>query len=71
MSYDTARATERRRCLAEIEAELKTVEKKLHWQRQGNYWRAILACRYLTSPRSKTAIPSSRGRRRPSNAYEA
>ena len=59
MSYYTERAIERRRCLADIEAELKTVEKKLRWQRQGDYWRAILACRYLTSPRSKTAIPSS------------
>jgi hypothetical protein len=59
MSYDTERAIERRRCLAEIEAELKTVEKKLRWRRQGNHWRAVLACRYLISPCSKIAIPSS------------
>jgi hypothetical protein len=55
MSYDPERAIERHRRLAEIEAELKTVEKKLRWRRQGNHWRAVLAYRYLTSPRSKTA----------------
>jgi len=55
MSYDPERAIERHRRLAEIEAELKTVEKKLRWRRQGNHWRAVLACRYLTGPRSKTA----------------
>jgi len=52
MSYDPERAIERHRRLAEIEAKQKTLEKKLCW-RQGNHWRAILACRYLTSPRSK------------------
>ena len=52
MSYD--RAIERLRRLDEIEAELKTIEKKLYWQRRGNHWRAVLARRYLSSPRSKT-----------------
>jgi hypothetical protein len=48
LSYDPQRAIERHRRLDEIEAELKTIEKKLYW-RQGNHWRAVLACRYLTS----------------------
>ena len=48
MSYDPQRAIERRRQFAEIEAELKTIQKKLHW-RQGIDRRAVLACRYLTS----------------------
>jgi hypothetical protein len=54
LSYDPQRAIERLRRLDEIEAELKTIEKKLDWQRQGNHWRAVLARRYLSSPRSKT-----------------
>jgi hypothetical protein len=32
MSYDPERAVDRRRRLAEIEAELKTIEKKFNWQ---------------------------------------
>ena len=58
MSYDPQRAIERLRRLDEIEAELKTIEKKLYW-RQGNHSRAVLACRYLSSPRSKTRATAS------------
>ena len=61
MSYDPQRAIERLRRLDEIEAELKTIEKKLDWQRQGNHWRAVLARRYLSSPRS-IAIRNGLGR---------
>jgi hypothetical protein len=32
LSYDPQRAIERHRRLDEIEAEMKTIEKKLHWR---------------------------------------
>jgi hypothetical protein len=64
LSYDPQRAIECHRRLDEIEAELDTIEKKLYW-RQGYHWRTVLACRYLTSPRSsitfKAARPSAAG----------
>jgi hypothetical protein len=50
LSYDPQRAIERLRRLDEIEEELKTIEKKLHC------WRAVLARRYLSSPRSNAVI---------------
>jgi hypothetical protein len=61
LSYDPQRAIERYRHLDEIEAELKTIEQKLYWQRHENHWRAVLARRYLSSPR-RIAIRNGLGR---------
>jgi hypothetical protein len=42
LSHNPQREIERHRRLDEIEAELKTIEKKLYW-RQGIHWRAVLS----------------------------